>query len=352
MHPTLILPRFWIIYTQIKEGILMGKITFAKAIHDALQNEMRRCPEVFLAGEDVGFRGGDFGEDKGLWAEFDGKYGAESRRVVYTPISETAIIGCAVGAAACGLRPVVEIMHMDFMGVAMDEILNQASKMRYMNGGKLSVPMVIKTTGGGGVGAAAQHSQMLESFVAHIPGLKVVIPSNPADAKGLLTSAIRDNNPVVFISHKLLMAKKGEVPDGEYVVPIGKANVLREGKDVTIVSWSKMVLDSIQAANTLSDSGIDAEIIDLRSIKPFDEEAVLNSVKKTGRLVIVHEATRICGFGAEVSAIVSEKGFNYLKAPIKRITAPDCPSPFTPSLEFEYLPNADKIVATVKKIMK
>ena len=330
----------------------MSKITFGRAIHDALEGEMLRCPEVYLAGEDVGWRGGDFGEDKGLWAEFDGKHGAESRRVVDTAISETAIIGHAVGAAACGLRPVVEIMHMDFIGVAMDEILNQAGKMRYMNGGKLRVPMVIKTTAGGGVGAAAQHSQMLEAFVAHTPGVKVVIPSCPADAKGLLTSAIRDNNPVVFISHKLLMAKKGEVPDGEYLVPIGKANVLREGKDVTIISWSKMVWDSMQAAEALEEQGISAEAIDLRSIKPLDEETILDSVRKTGRLVIVHEATRVCGFGAEVSAVVTEKAFDALKAPILRVTAPDCPSPFTPALEKEYLPNPDKIVEAVKKIIK
>lgn len=329
----------------------MSKITFGRAIHDALENEMKRCPEVYLAGEDVGFRGGDFGEDKGLWEEFDGKHGAESRRVVDTAISETAIIGHAVGAAVCGLRPVVEIMHMDFIGVAMDEILNQAGKMRYMNGGKLSVPMVIKTTGGGGVGAAAQHSQMLESFVAHTPGVKVVIPSCPADAKGLLTASIRDNNPVIFISHKLLMAKKGEVPDGEHIVPLGKAAVLREGKDVTIISWSKMVHDCMMAADILADKGIDAEVIDLRTIKPLDEETILKSVAKTGHLVIAHEATRICGFGAEVAAVVAEKAFGELKAPIQRVTAPDCPSPFTPSLEMEYLPNSDKIVAAAEKIV-
>lgn len=264
----------------------MSKITFAKAIGDALRNEMRRCPEVYLAGEDVGFRGGDFGEDKGLWAEFG------PGRVVDTPISETAIIGHAVGAAACGLRPVVEIMHMDFIGVAMDEILNQASKMRYMFGGKTAVPMVIKTTAGGGVSAAAQHSQMLEALVAHIPGLKVVVPSDAEDAKGLLIAAIRDDNPVVFIAHKLLMAKKGEVPDEEYVVPIGKAKIRREGKDVTLVSWSKMVLDTKAAAEELAEQGIDAEVIDLRTIKPMDEETLINSVKKTGRLVIVHEIGR------------------------------------------------------------
>ena len=324
----------------------MSKITFAKAIGDALRNEMRRCPEVYLAGEDLGFRGGDFGEDKGLWAEFG------PGRVVDTPISETAIIGHAVGAAACGLRPVVEIMHMDFIGVAMDEILNQASKMRYMFGGKTAVPMVIKTTAGGGVSAAAQHSQMLEALVAHIPGLKVVVPSDAEDAKGLLIAAIRDDNPVVFIAHKLLMAKKGEVPDEEYVVPIGKAKIRREGKDVTLVSWSKMVLDTKAAAEELAEQGIDAEVIDLRTIKPMDEENLINSVKKTGRLVIVHEATRVNGFGAEIAATVSEKAFEYLKAPILRVTAPDCPSPFSPVLEAAYLPNAEKIVEAVKSIVK
>ena len=319
----------------------LSKITFGMAIHDAIRGEMLRCPEVYLAGEDVGFRGGDFGEDMGLWAEFG------SDRVVDTPISETAIIGHAVGAAAAGLRPIVEIMHMDFTGVAMDEILNQASKSHYMFGGKVSIPMVIKTTGGGGVGAAAQHSQMLEALLAHVPGLKIVVPSCPADAKGLLTAATRDNNPVVFISHKLLMAQKGEVPDGEYLVPIGKANVIRKGKDVTIVSWSKMVQEASLAAEKLEAQGIDAEIIDLRSIKPLDEETLIKSLKKTGHLVILHEAVRTNGFGAEVAAVMAEKAFDCLKAPILRVTAPDCPSPFTPVLEKEYLPNADKVVAAV-----
>lgn len=323
----------------------MSKITFGMAIHDAIRNEMLRCPEVYLAGEDVGFRGGDFGEDMGLWAEFGGE------RVVDTAISETAIIGHAVGAAAAGLRPIVEIMHMDFVGVAMDEILNQASKVHYMYGGKVNVPMVIKTTGGGGVGAAAQHSQMLEALLAHIPGLKIVAPSTPADAKGLLTAAIRDNNPVVFMSHKLLMAQKGEVPDGEYIVPIGKANIVRKGKDVTIVSWSKMVQEATAAAEKLAAQGIEAEVIDLRTIKPMDEETLLKSVKKTGHLVILHEAVRTNGYGAEVAAVMAEKAFADLKAPILRVTAPDAPSPFTPVLEKEYLPNADKVVTAVYQLL-
>ena len=324
----------------------MSKITFAMAIRDALRNEMQRCPEVYLAGEDVGFRGGDFGEDAGLFAEFG------PRRVVDMPISETAIIGHGVGAASVGLRPVVEIMHMDFVGVAMDEILNQASKMRYMFGGKISVPMVIKTTAGGGVSAGAQHSQTLEALLSHIPGLKIVMPSSPADAKGLLTAAIRDNNPVVFIAHKLLMAQKGEVPDGEYVLPIGKANILKPGKDVTIVSWSKMVQVAKQASDLLAAKGVDAEVIDLRSIQPFDKETVIQSVEKTGHLVIVHEAVRTNGFGAEIAATIAEEAYGLFKAPIVRITAPDCPSPFSPILEKEYLPNADKVVEAVLKNLK
>ncbi len=324
----------------------MSKITFAMAIRDAMRSEMQRCPEVYLAGEDVGIRGGDFGEDTGLIKEFG------PGRVVDMPISETAIIGCGVGAAVTGLRPIVEIMHMDFIGVAMDEILNQASKMRYMFGGKTDVPMVIKTTAGGGVGAAAQHSQMLESMLAHIPGLKIAAPSCPKDAKGLLTAAIRDNNPVVFMSHKLLMAQKGEVPDGEYLVPLGKAAILREGTDVTIVSWSRMVQTSMEAAVELERQGISAEVIDIRSIVPLDQETILQSIKKTGRLVIVHECVRTNGFGAEIAAIVSEKAMNMLKAPIRRVTAPDCPVPFSPALETCYLPNAGKVVKAATEICR
>lgn len=322
----------------------MSKITFAMAIRDAMRSEMQRCPEVYLAGEDVGIRGGDFGEDTGLIQEFG------PDRVVDMPISETAIIGCGVGAAVTGLRPIVEIMHMDFIGVAMDEILNQASKMRYMFGGKTDVPMVIKTTAGGGVGAAAQHSQMLESMLAHIPGLKIAVPSCPKDAKGLLTAAIRDNNPVVFMSHKLLMAQKGEVPDGEYVVPLGKADVLREGIDVTIVSWSRMVREAREAAIELEEQGISAEVIDIRSIVPLDKETILKSVKKTGRLVIVHECVRTNGFGAEIAATVSEEALEFLKAPVRRVTAPDCPVPFSPALEKSYLPDSGKIVKTIIEI--
>ena len=321
---------------------MMSKITFAMAIRDAIRFEMQRSPEVYLAGEDVGIRGGDFGEDTGLIAEFG------PQRVVDMPISETAIVGCGVGAAATGLRPIVEIMHMDFVGVAMDEILNQASKMRYMFGGKANVPMVIKTTGGAGVGAAAQHSQMLESLLAHIPGIKIVAPSCPSDAKGLLAAAIRDNNPVVFMAHKILMAQKGEVPDGEYVLPIGKANVLRSGSDVTIVSWSRMVQVAQEAAAQLEQEGIHAEVIDLRSIIPLDKETIIRSLEKTGRLVIVHECVKTNGFGAEIAATVAEEAFDLLKAPIQRVTAPDCPVPFSPVLEHAYLPNPDKVVAAVK----
>lgn len=321
----------------------MSKISTSAAIRDALHLEMEKDPTVYVLGEDVGFKGGDWGEDKGLFDKFGGK------RACDTGISETAIVGHAVGSAAVGLRPIVELMHMDFQGVAMDEIMNQAAKMRYMFGGKATLPMVIKTSAGGGMSAAAQHSQMLEAMLAHIPGLKIVAPSTPADAKGLITAAIRDNNPVVYIQHKKLMAEKGEVPEGEYVLPIGKANTVREGKDVTIVSWSRMVHFSLEAATKLAAEGIDAEVIDLRTIIPLDTEAIINSVKKTGHLVIVHEAVKTCGFGAEIAARMSEEAFEYVKAPIARVTAPDCPSPFNPKLEQAYLPNADKIVAAVKK---
>lgn len=318
---------------------------FNHAIRDTLRDEMNRCKEIYLAGEDVGLRGGDFGEDMGLLAEFGGK------RVVNMPISETAIIGHAVGAAMAGLRPIVEIMHMDFIGVAMDEILNNTAKFHYMYNGHAKLPMVIKTTGGGGVSAAAQHSQTLEAMLAHIPGLKIVAPSTPADARGLLTAAIRDDNPVVFMAHKLLMAQKGEVPEEEYVLPIGKANVVREGKDVTIVSWSYMMNAARDAAEQLAKEGIEAEVIDLRTIIPLDKKTIIESVKKTGKLVIMHEATHSMGFGAEVAAMIAEEAFGYLKAPIQRVTAPDCPSPFCPVLEKAYLPNADKCVAAVHECL-
>lgn len=322
----------------------MKQMTYAEALRDGIRLEMQRDPHVYLAGEDVGIFGGCFGQTAGLYQEF----GPE--RIVDTPISETAIVGHAVGAAAAGLRPIVEIMFIDFMGVCMDEILNQAAKMRYMFGGKAKVPMVIRTPCGAGVSAAAQHSQSLEAFFTHIPGIKTVMPSTPADAKGLMCAAIRDDNPVIYIEHKMLLGLQGDVPEGEYVIPLGKADIKRKGSDVTIVAWSAMVHKALAAAEALAKEGISAEVLDPRTLNPLDKDSILNSVGKTGRLVIVHEATRTGGFGGEIAAIVADEGFDLLNAPIKRVTAPDAPVPFSPVLERNYLPSEEKIIKAVKEL--
>ena len=321
----------------------MKKMTYAEAIRDGIRVEMKRDPSVYLCGEDVGKFGGCFGVTAGLVDEFPG-------RVIDTPISETAIMGSAVGAASAGLRPVAEIMFADFMGVCMDELFNQAVKMRYMFGGKASVPMVVRTPCGAGLSAAAQHSQSLEAWFTHIPGLKTVMPSNPADAKGLMASAIRDNNPVLFIEHKQLLGTSGDVPEDEYLVPIGKADVKRTGKDVTIVSWSWMLNKALAAAETLAKEGIEAEVVDLRTLVPLDRACILHSLAKTNKLVIVHEAVRTGGFAGEIAAIVADEGFDLLDSPIKRVTAPDTPVPFSPVLEAAYLPNEAAIVQTVKSL--
>lgn len=323
----------------------MRELTYAEALREAMAHELRRDPTVYIAGEDVGVFGGCFGVTQGLLEEF----GPE--RVRDTPISETAIISHAVGAAAAGLRPVVEIMFIDFMGVCMDEIANQAAKMRYMFGGKVRLPIVVRTPCGAGMRAAAQHSQSLEAWFTHIPGLYVVMPAFPADAKGLLISAIRNDNPVIFIEPKMLYATRGPCPEGEYTVPIGKADVKREGKDVTIVAWGSMVPRALAAAELLARDGVSAEVVDLRSLVPLDKEAVLGSVSKTGRLVIVQEATRTSGFAAEVAAVVAEEGFDLLDAPIKRVTAPDTPIPFSPVLEDAWLPNEEKVARAVREIL-
>jgi pyruvate dehydrogenase E1 component beta subunit len=323
---------------------MMKQMTYAEALRDGIRLEMQRDPHVYLAGEDVGIFGGCFGQTAGLYQEF----GPE--RIVDTPISETAIVGHAVGAAAAGLRPIVEIMFIDFMGVCMDEILNQAAKMRYMFGGKAKVPMVIRTPCGAGVSAAAQHSQSLEAFFTHIPGIKTVMPSTPADAKGLMCAAIRDDNPVIYIEHKMLLGLQGDVPEGEYVIPLGKADIKRKGSDVTIVAWSAMVHKALAAAEALAKEGISAEVLDPRTLNPLDKDSILNSVGKTERLVIVHEATRTGGFGGEIAAIVADEGFDLLNAPIKRVTAPDAPVPFSPVLERNYLPSEEKIIKAVKEL--
>ncbi|NMC33574.1 MAG: alpha-ketoacid dehydrogenase subunit beta [Veillonellaceae bacterium] len=321
----------------------MKKMTYAEAIRDGIRVEMKRDPAVYLCGEDVGKFGGCFGVTAGLIDEFPG-------RIVDTPISETAIIGSSVGAAAAGLRPIAEIMFVDFMGVCMDELFNQAVKMRYMFGGKAKVPLVVKTIAGAGVAAAAQHSQSMEAWFTHIPGLKTVMPSTPADAKGLMASAIRDNNPVLFIEHKQLLGISGDVPEDEYLVPLGKASIMRQGTDVTIVAWSWMAQKALAAAEILAKEGISAEVLDPRTLVPLDKASILHSLGKTNKLVIVHEAVKTGGYAGEIAAIVADEGFDLLDSPIKRVTAPDTPVPFSPTLEAAYVPSVDSIVQTVKSL--
>lgn len=323
----------------------MRKLTYAQALNEALKQEMRRDSTIYVAGEDVGKYGGIFGVTAGLLEEFGEK------RVKDTPITESAIIGSAVGAAATGLRPVVELMFIDFIGVSLDQLYNQAAKMKYMFGGKAKLPLVVRTTCGAGMGAAAQHSQSLEAWFMHIPGLKVAMPSTPYDAKGLLITAIRDDNPVFFIEHKMLYGIEGEVPEEPYAIPFGVADVKREGKDVTVVATAAMVHKALAAADELAKEGIEAEVVDLRTLTPLDEEGIINSVKKTHRLVIVHEAVKHGGPGGEIAAVVAEQAFDYLDAPIKRVAAPFAPVPFSPALESHYIPNEARIVAAVKEVV-
>jgi pyruvate/2-oxoglutarate/acetoin dehydrogenase E1 component len=321
----------------------MKEIRYISAINEAIREEMERDENVFLMGEDVGVPGGSFGASRGLYDLF----GPE--RVVDTPISEAAITGLAAGAAACGLRPILEIMFMDFMTVCMDGIVNQIAKMRYMFGSQYAMPIVIRTPSGAGLNAGPQHSQSLEAWFAHVPGLKVVMPGNPHDVKGIIKSAVRDENPVIVVEHKALYASKGEIPEEEYLVPIGKAYVKKEGADVTVVAVSKMVHESLKAAEILAKDGIHVEVIDLLTVSPWDRETVFNSIGKTHRLVIAHEAVKSFGMGAEISAAVSEEIMDELDAPIMRVGAPFVPIPF--SLEKAYLPNADHIITAVKKTL-
>ena len=319
-------------------------IWFSEAIKEALREEMKRDPNIYLAGEDIGIMGGSFGVTSGLIEEFG------PGRVMDTPISETAIVGHAVGAAAAGLRPVVELMFSDFMMVCGDELMNQAAKMHYMFGGKAKIPMVVRAAIGAGTRAAAQHSQSPEAMILNFPGLKVAYPSTPRDAKGLLITAIRDDNPVVFLEHKMLYWSMGNVPEGEFTIPFGKADIRRTGKDVTLIAWGAMVGTCEEAAETLSADGIEAEIIDPRTLAPFDKETVLASVKKTGKVVIVQEAPKTGGFAGEIVAIIVEDGFDYLDAPIKRVCAPDTPVPFSPVLENAYIPSAERVISAVKEL--
>jgi pyruvate/2-oxoglutarate/acetoin dehydrogenase E1 component len=321
----------------------MRPIIYLMALNEALQQEMERDPTVFVTGEDVG-QHPPMGVTLGLLQKFG------PQRVVDTPISESAILGLAVGAAAAGLRPVVEIMFLDFLFVAFDQVINQMAKMRYMFGGKAKLPIVVRCPCGGGYQMAAQHSQSLEAMLCHIPGLKVVMPATPYDAKGLLTAAIRDDNPVFCLEHKKCYTLTGDVPQEQYQLPLGVAEVKRPGSDVTIVATSYMVHEALHAAEELAGRGIEAEVIDPRTLLPLDMDSILKSVRKTHRVVIVHEAVKFCGFGAEIAAQVAEAAFDALEAPPLRVAAPFCPVPFSAPLEEAYLPNAQDIVDAVSSL--
>jgi pyruvate/2-oxoglutarate/acetoin dehydrogenase E1 component len=322
----------------------MKETRYIRAITEALNEEMARDENVFIIGEDVGGPGGAFSATKDLLEKFGEK------RVKDTPISESAIVGLAIGAAAQGLRPVAEIMFMDFLTVCMDQIVNQMAKMRYMFGGIYKLPLVLRAPCGGGLNAGPQHSQCLEAWFAHVPGLKVVMPATPYDVKGLLKTSIRDDNPILFIENKALYALKGEIPEEEYLIPIGKADVKRAGKDATVVATSRMVHQSLEAAKVLSNEGIDVEVIDLRTINPLDKETIFKSVEKTSKLVIAHEAVKAFGIGAEIAAMVCEEMIDCLDAPVLRVGAPFVPVPF--NLEKFYLPNSEDVIKAVKKVME
>lgn len=323
----------------------MAELRFGQAINRALAEAMRDDSSVILLGEDIATVGGPFGVTRGLLDEF-----GESR-VRDTPISEASMSLAAVGAALSGVKPVLEIMFMDFMTLTMDALVNQAAKAHFMYGGQISVPMVVRTPHGGGISAGPQHSQCLEAWFAHIPGLKVVCPSNPSDAYGLLKAAILDPDPVVFVENKALYAIKGHVPDEPFSLPIGKGHILREGSDATVVSYGAMVNQVMKASDILAEQGIFIEVVDLRSIQPWDEALVLKSLRKTHRLLIAHEAVEAFGVGAEIAARMADVGFDDLDAPILRVGSPFVPVPFAPSLEKQYQPNSDSIVNAVKKLI-
>lgn len=322
----------------------MREITYGEAAVEAIKEEMEKDDKVFYMGEDVGRFGGCYGSTKGLWEEFG------DERIKDTPMSEAAIIGYALGAAITGMRPIAEIMFVDLLCLTMDQIVNQVAKIHYMFGGKVKVPLLIRVPFGGLRRAAAQHSQHLEAWFVHTPGLKIVVPSTAYDVKGLLKAAIRENNPVISLEHILLYQRKGKLPKGEYAVPIGKAEVKREGKDVTVISYSLMLHRCLSVAEKLHIQGIEAEVLDLRSLYPLDMETVLNSVKKTGKVAIVHQASLTGGVGAEVGMRITESVFDYLDAPVKRIAALDVPVPFSPVLEDFVVPTEERIEEEIQKM--
>lgn len=318
----------------------MATMTLIQAVTDALRTEMRTNPDVVVLGEDVGRNGGVFRATDGLQAEFG------EERVMDTPLCETGIIGAAIGMALYGMRPVPEIQFLDFIYPAFDQIVSEAAKMRYRSGGEYSAPIVIRTPYGGGIKGGHYHSQSTEAYFTHTAGLKVVMPSTPYDTKGLLLTCLRQNDPVLFLEPKALYRKaKGEVPEGDYTVPLGKAEVRRAGTDITLIGWGAMVHVCLEAAKRAEDDGISCEVLDLRTLVPLDEEAVLESVKKTGRMIVVHEAQRTSGFGGELAALVAEQALEYLEAPIKRVTGFDTPFPYT--LEDVYMPDADRVLRAI-----
>ena len=324
----------------------MKTINYGKAIGEAVHEEMIRDEAVFLLGEDVGAMGNVFGIYKGFIDEFG------DHRVIDTPISESGFVGMGVGAAMRGLRPVVELMYVDFAAVCYDPIVNQAAKIRYMTGGQVNVPIVIRAPQGAGRRNAGQHSQSLETIFTHIPGLKVVAPSTPYDAKGLLKTAIRDDDPVIFLEHKMLYNEKGEIPDEEYTIPFGQAEIKREGSDVTIITYSRQVLLALKAAAELEKQGIDVEVLDLRSLVPIDWETIKTSVQKTNRVVVVSEAVKRSSFAGEIAAQIMEDAFDYLDAPVVRVGAKNTPPPFSPPLEDAFFPGVDDIIAGVTDVLK
>lgn len=325
----------------------MREITYVEAVREALRQAMSADERVFLIGEDIGLYGGAFGATVGLVEEFG------HARVIDTPISEAAVAGACIGSALTGMRPVGEIQFMDFVTLSMEQIVLQASKIRFMFGGKASVPMVLRMPGGSGTGAAAQHSESLENWFVHVPGLKVVMPSTPYDVKGLLLAAIQDDNPVIFVEHKLLYKTKGPVPEEMYTVPLGQSNVARQGDHITIVATSVMVNRSLEAAQRLAEEGIEAEVIDPRTLSPLDDVPIIESVKKTGRVLVVHEAPQTGGFGGEVVAhIVASEAFDYLEAPVRRLAGLDIPIPYNRNLEYHTVPQVESIVEEARKIVR
>lgn len=323
----------------------MTEMTYREAIKQALREELHNDERVFMLGEDIAEFGGTFKVSLGLLEEFGPK------RIRNTPLSESAILGAAVGAAATGLKPIAEIMYSDFFAVALDQVVNQAAKMRYMFGGKISLPLTIRTAMGGRRSAAAQHSQCLEAWFMHIPGLKIALPSNPYDAKGLLKTAVRDPNPTLIFENKMLYNTKGEVPEEPYVVPWGQANIVRAGTDVTVVALSDMVDFALKAADRLAQEGLSLEVIDPRTLVPLDIETITASTRKTGRLVIAHEACVTGGVGAEIASQVAYRALDYLAAPIERVGAKDSPIPFSPILEREILPDDQDVIDAVYRTM-